>query len=34
LLAGVGYGFGQPLVATFEAVGESRDAKLFHSLTV
>ncbi|CAK9197786.1 unnamed protein product, partial [Sphagnum troendelagicum] len=33
LLVGVGYGFGQPLVATFEAVGESRDAKLFHSLT-
>jgi hypothetical protein len=34
LLGGLGYGFGQPLVATFEAVGENRNAKFHHSLTV
>ncbi len=34
VLVGLGYGFGQPLVATFEAVSESRDAKFLHSLTV
>jgi hypothetical protein len=33
VLVGLGYGFGQPLVATFEAVSESRDAKFLHSLT-
>ncbi|KAH8950843.1 hypothetical protein BDL97_10G106500 [Sphagnum fallax] len=33
LLGGLGYGFGQPLVATFEAVGENRNAKFHHSLT-
>jgi hypothetical protein len=32
LLGGLGYGFGQPLVATFEAVGENRNAKFYHSL--
>jgi hypothetical protein len=34
LLGGLGYGFGQPLVATFEAVGENRNAKFYHSLMV
>jgi hypothetical protein len=34
VLAGLGYGFGQPLVATFEAVSEGRDAKFLHSLMV
>jgi len=31
ILSGLGYGFGQPLVATFEAVGENRDAKFYHT---
>lgn len=34
ILSGLGYGFGQPLVATFEAVGENRDAKFYHTFAV
>jgi hypothetical protein len=34
ILSGLGYGFGQPLVATFEAVGENRDAKFYHTFVV
>lgn len=31
---GLGYGIGQPLVATFEAVGESRKNKFYHAFVV
>ncbi|KAG0572069.1 hypothetical protein KC19_VG065400 [Ceratodon purpureus] len=31
VLVGLGYGFGTPLVATFEAVGENRDSKFYHA---
>lgn len=34
VLVGLGYGFGTPLVATFEAVGENRDAKFYHAFMV
>lgn len=34
ILVGLGYGFGQPMVATFEAVGEGRSAKFYHSFVV
>jgi hypothetical protein len=30
ILVGLGYGIGQPLVATFEAVGEGRESKFYH----
>jgi hypothetical protein len=33
-LVGVGYGFGTPLVATFEAVGENRESKSYHVFAV
>ena len=33
-LVGVGYGFGTPLVATFEAVGENRESKSYHAFAV
>ncbi|XP_024379396.1 uncharacterized membrane protein At3g27390 [Physcomitrium patens] len=31
VLVGLGYGFGTPLVATFEAVGENRESKFYHA---
>ncbi|KAG0594583.1 hypothetical protein M758_UG090400 [Ceratodon purpureus] len=31
VLVGLGYGFGTPLVATFEAVGENSDSKFYHA---
>lgn len=34
LLVGLGYGFGTPLIATFEAVGENRDSKFYHAFAV
>lgn len=34
VLVGIGYGFGTPLVATFEAVGENRDSKFYHAFVV
>lgn len=34
VLVGLGYGFGTPLVATFEAVGENRDSKFYHAFAV
>lgn len=34
LLVGIGYGFFAPLIATFEAVGESIGNKLYHCFAV
>jgi hypothetical protein len=34
ILVGLGYGIGQPLVATFEAVGDGRKNKFYHSVVV
>jgi len=34
ILVGLGYGIGQPLVATFEAVGENRKNKFYHAFAV
>jgi len=34
VLVGLGYGFGTPLVATFEAVGENMDSKFYHAFAV
>lgn len=34
ILVGLGYGIGQPLVGTFEAVGEGREYKLYHVFVV
>lgn len=34
VLVGLGYGFGTPLAATFEAVGEHRDSKFYHAFAV
>lgn len=34
ILVGFGYGIGQPLVATFEAVGENRKNKFYHAFVV
>jgi hypothetical protein len=34
ILVGLGYGIGQPLVATFEAVGEGRESKFYHVFVV
>lgn len=33
-MVGLGYGIGQPLVATFEAVGEGRTRKFYHTIVV
>jgi len=34
VLVGFGYGVGQPMVATFEAVGENRENKFYHTFVV
>lgn len=34
IVTGLGYGIGQPLVATFEAVGEGRKKKFYHAFAV
>lgn len=34
ILVGLGYGIGQPVVATFEAVGEDRKDKFYHAFAV
>ena len=34
IMVGLGYGVGQPLVATFEAVGEGRTRKFYHAIVV
>ena len=34
ILVGLGYGVGQPMVATFEAVGDDREYKLYHAFVV
>lgn len=34
IMVGLGYGIGQPLVATFEAVGEGRTHKFYHAIVV
>lgn len=34
IMVGLGYGIGQPLVATFEAVGEGRTRKFYHAIVV
>ena len=34
IMVGLGYGIGQPLVATFEAVGEERTRKFYHTIVV
>lgn len=34
ILVGLGYGIGQPLVATFEAVGDGRKYKFYHAFVV
>ena len=34
ILVGMGYGIGQPLVGTFEAVGEGRKNKIYHVFVV